>query len=156
MAVRQHRRPAVLALALTGAEMRRLLIISTLALLLASAGLVAADQSGSVKSDGARQAAIAIRGHVTGLYPGASKWLRLRLHNRSRRDLLVTSVRARVLDPGDDCPARTLQTRPRKLRRLVPGRTSARIRYRVGMIKRAAKSCQGERFPLRYRARVRR
>lgn len=133
----------------------RLGTITMLALLAGGAGLVAAQPQGSVEAGSVRPE-IAIHGHVTGLHPGGSKWMRLRLHNRSRRDLIVTEIRARALDPAGRCAPRALTTGPRRVRRLVPGRSSVVVRYRIGMAADAANVCQGRRFPLRYRAEVRR
>jgi hypothetical protein len=138
-----------------GATLRRLCIITALALIGAGAGLVAAQPQGSVTTTPGRPA-ITIRGHATGLYPGAAKRLRLRLHNRTPRNLIVTRVRANVLDPDGRCAPAALRTRPRRVRRLVPARSSAGLRYRIRMAPDAASVCQGKHFPLRFRARVRR
>jgi hypothetical protein len=131
--------------------MRLLCLTATLALIAAGAGLVAAEPKGSVPAAGDR-AAIMIRGDVTGLYPGASKRVRLRLHNRSRRDLLVTRVHARPLDPDGRCSPRALLTSTRHLRRLVPVGSTVGVGYRITMRPDVANVCQGKRFPLRYRA----
>jgi hypothetical protein len=137
--------------------MRRLIILATLALLAGGAGWVAAlPREGGPQPRAAGKPAIKIRGSVNGLYPGASKRLLLRLHNRSRRDLIVTSIRARVADASRRCPARNLKVRTKRVHRRVPGRATRRVGYRVGMIVHARKSCQDARFPLRYRAEVRR
>jgi hypothetical protein len=137
--------------------MRRLLPFAVLVLLASGAGWVAAQpRDGGSPPRPAARPAIAIRGHVSGLHPGAIKRVRLRLRNRSRRDHVVTRIHARVLDAGGGCSARNLRTRPMKLRRLVPRRSSVSVRYRIAMVADAASSCQGKRFPLRSRARLRR
>lgn len=99
--------------------------------------------------------AIAIEGKLTGLYPGASKRVRLRLRNRSRRARTVTAVRARALDAGPDCLAANLRTGKRRVRLRIPPRSQRRLGYRIAMVANAADGCQGARFPIRYRARVR-
>jgi hypothetical protein len=135
--------------------LKRLCIITALALIGAGAGLVAARPQGSVPAASDRSA-ITISGHAAGLYPGAAKRFRLRLHNRTHRDLIVTRIRAHVLDPGGRCAPSALRTGPRRIRRHLPARSSVGLRYRIRMAPDAANVCQGKRFPLRYRARVRR
>jgi hypothetical protein len=136
--------------------MRRLILFTGLALLAAGAGLVVAQPREDAPARAADKPAIAITGKVEGLYPGASKRIRLKLNNRSRRTLVIKSVRARVKSPGGGCSARSLQAKRKRVRIRVPGRKSRKLRYPIKMRATAVDACQGERFPLRYRARVQR
>lgn len=134
--------------------MGRMALITTLALLALGAGLVAAYPHSGEPTEGHRKAAIAITGKVNGLYPGASKRIRLKLKNNSRSAVVVKSVRARVKSPGAGCPARALQAKRMRVRLRVPGRRSRHLRYPIRMRPSAVVACEGKRFKLRYRARV--
>ena len=136
--------------------MRRLILFTVLALLAAGAGLVAAQPREDAPARAAAKPAIAITGKVEGLYPGASKRIRLKLNNRSRRTLVIKSVRAHVTSPGGGCSARSLQAKRKRVRIRVPGRKSRKLRYPIRMRATAVDACQGKRYPLRYRARVQR
>jgi len=133
---------------------RPLPLIATLALLVGGVSLVAAEPPQLHPAKAAERPVIKVRGHVKGLYPGSVKRVRLKLRNRSRRPRVVTRIRARVKSPGGGCSARSLKVRPKKVRRRVPARGGARVRYRIRMVADAANACQGKRFRLRYRARV--
>jgi len=134
--------------------MGRTALITALALLAIGAGIVAAYPHNAEPAGGQRVPAIKITGKVKGLYPGASKRIRLKLKNRSRQVVLVTAVRARVKSPGAGCPARTLQAERKRLRLRVPAGRSRRVRYPIRMRPTAGVACEGKRFKLRYRARV--
>ena len=59
--------------------MRRLILFTILVLLAAGAGLVAAQPGEKAPARAAAKPAIAVTGKVDGLYPGASKRIRLKL-----------------------------------------------------------------------------
>lgn len=134
---------------------RPLVIITILALLAGGVGLVAAQPSHSPAAKAPERPAVTIRGHVSGLYPGAVKRIRLRLHNNSPRVRVVTRIRARVKSTAGGCPAGNLRVRPKKVRRRLPAHGRAKVRYPIRMVADATGACQGKRFRLHYRARVR-
>ena len=95
-----------------------------------------------------------ITGHVTGLLPGAHGRLRLKVHNRHRFKIRVTSIKTRVGDPSAACRASNVSVRRFRGHKKVPGRHSRRIRVRIRMAASAPDACQGARFPLTYKGRA--
>jgi hypothetical protein len=103
----------------------------------------------------ASASAIRVSGHVNGLFPGARKGLRLKMRNGSRRWAVVRAVKADVTAGTVGCPPRYLSTVPKDLGspRIRPHKTR-RIGVRIRMWPGAPDSCQGVRFPLRFKLRA--
>jgi hypothetical protein len=94
------------------------------------------------------------RGRVTGLYPGATKRMMVRVQNGYADPVRLTSVRTSVRDAGAECAAENIAVSPRThARRLIPPGRSRGLWVPVRMIPGAAEACQGARFPLRFRVR---
>ena len=109
---------------------------------------------GPVTEAAKRRPAIAIKGRVENLYPGIRARVPLTLWNRSRRTLVVKSLRARAGSPEPSCPGSYLLTRRTGVTLNVPPRKRRRVGYPVELSATAPDACQDTRFTLRYRARV--
>lgn len=109
---------------------------------------------GPVTEAAKRRPAISITGRVENIYPGIRARIPLTLRNRSRRTLIVKSVRARPGNPPASCPGSNLLTRRKRVGQKVPPRQRRRVDYPVVLSTTAPDACQDARFPLRYRARV--
>jgi hypothetical protein len=96
--------------------------------------------------------AIALRGHVTDLYPGERARLAVTARNRSPRPVRLRFVGARVKAAGADCAARYLRVRGRHPRRLVAPGERVRVRLRVRLSRHAPDACAGAVWPLRFRS----
>jgi len=131
-------------------------------LVLAAAMAQAAERSSTLPASGgtgsagaARRATFRIHGHVEGLYPGATKWLRLRFRNPNPFPITVTRVRTTVRPPGGSaCPARSLRVAPFNGSRRIPAAGTARARVKVRMRIHAPEVCAGKRHRLLYQGRA--
>jgi hypothetical protein len=131
-------------------------------LVLAAALAQAAERSPSPPAnDGAGSVGIAanarfrIRGHVEGLYPGATKWMRLRVRNPNPFAIRVTRIRTSVRPAsGSACPAKSMRIKPFNGSRRVPAVGTARVKVRVIMRLGAPDTCAGQRHRLVYRGRA--
>jgi hypothetical protein len=101
-----------------------------------------------------RAAKVEIRGHVTGLYPGARKRMQLRVHNAYSRHVSLRDVRTRVLDASPGCAARHLSVRRNENPRRIPARRAIQVRVLVRLRMSAPDACQAARWPLRFSGRV--
>jgi hypothetical protein len=123
-------------------------------------GTAAADQRRDAGMAAAQRAAawpapgFSVSGRVTGLYPGRTRAVSLRVANRHRVAILVTSLTARVRDGRAGCPARSLLVVPFRGAVRVAPRRRARIGVLVRMRRSAPDACQGASFPLRFRGRA--
>lgn len=142
--------------------MKHLLLV----ILIAVSLLAAAIASGELRTDSEAETAatsgatpprspLTARGHVTGLYPGARAAIKVRIRNRSRRALTLTSLRTRPLDAGAGCLARNLRVATVRRKVVIRPRGRRSLRVPVAMSANAADACQGARFPLRFRLRAR-
>jgi hypothetical protein len=103
-------------------------------------------------------------GHVTGLYPGRHRPAWVHVRNPFDRRARVRWIRTRVIDAGPGCSRDNIAPRrSRGLRQLksgrwrhvrIPAHQSRRVRVRLRMRYRAGDSCQGARFPLRFRVKL--
>lgn len=121
----------------------------------------AAERGGSPTvsgSDGravaAKRARFGVAGHVTGLYPGATKRLRLTLRNPNRFPITVRSVRTSVRSTAPACPARSIRVRPFKGSRRVGARSKAKVKVLVTMPPTVPQACAGHRYRLTYRGKA--
>lgn len=131
-----------------GAAAVAVLVVATTAL----AGAAATRPLGKNK----RRPAVSftLRGHVGGLFPGASRRLVIAVHNRSRRSLRVRSITTRVRDAKRGCRARNLRVSAFRGRLRIGPRRSRRVAVRVRMLPSAPAACQGAVFRLAFRGRA--
>jgi hypothetical protein len=99
---------------------------------------------------------VTLSGSVSGLYPGAIRRLPVTFVNRTRSKVVLQRMTVRVLLARRGCEARELVVSrlPRRLR--ISRRRRARAWLTVWLSRTAPNACQGARFTLRVRARVRR
>jgi hypothetical protein len=95
-----------------------------------------------------------LRGHVGGLYPGASKRLVVAVHNRSRRPLRIRSITTRVRAARRGCGARNVRVSSFRGRVRVGAGRTRRVAVRVRMLSTSPPACQGAVFPLVFRGRA--
>lgn len=105
---------------------------------------------------GAGAGGLRISGSVGGLYPGSVRPLRVRLDNFGRRPLTVRSLRAVPRAASRLCPAATVRIVPHRRSIRIAPRSRRWVRLRISMRPDAADACQGARFPIAYRAQVKR
>jgi hypothetical protein len=127
-------------------------IAAIAASLLTLVGLLAAVPA----SGGGQRSAVKFRlaGSVGGLYPGARRLMRVKIHNPYRRPIRVVSVTAKVKGGARYCTGANVDVRPFRGRVVIPRRRSRVVRLRVQMQPTAAQECSGARFPLLFRARA--
>ena len=103
-----------------------------------------------------RRGTFRITGHVTGLYPGVHKKLRLRLKNLNPTPIRVVSVRVRVRSTAAACPSNVVRVGrlKRRARVTVKARRVRKVSLPVSMLASAPDACQGARFRLRYRGKA--
>jgi hypothetical protein len=93
-----------------------------------------------------------LSGRVRGLFPGASKQMRVIVRNPTLVRIVLMRVRARAQDvPG--CPGSYVRIRPYRGTRPVPPRGRIVIRMRVRLSPVTPDTCQRARLPIRFRAR---
>jgi hypothetical protein len=93
-----------------------------------------------------------LSGRVQGLFPGASKQMRVIVRNPTRAVIVLMRVRARAQDvPG--CPGAHVRIHPFRGNRPVPPGGRIVIRMWVRLSPTAPDTCQGARLPVRFRAR---
>jgi hypothetical protein len=137
--------------------LKRLTLIAAIAALAAAAIVSAQPSSPKFAPERAKaKPAVSIRGHVGGLFPGATKPLRLKLRNRTARPVVIKSVLAKVRRAAPGCSKRNLVVKKKRLRRRIRGGAGGRAKLKVSMVADAADACQGAKFKLRYKAKVKR
>ena len=95
-------------------------------------------------------APLRVSGHVSGLAPGVSRTLRLRIQNRYSSAVVLTGVRVLVADASSACPGEALRVSRYRGLKPVPEARSRGLSLRITMRADADDSCQGERFPLLF------
>lgn len=99
------------------------------------------------------EASLGIRGHVRGLYPGASKKLRLRLANRHRFAVRLDSIEIKGGAGATACPPENLEIgSPQPHEKRLPPTSRRTVRASVKLRPSAPDSCSGAKLPLHYRA----
>ena len=93
---------------------------------------------------------IVVSGNVSGLYPGMSKRMQLRVHNLLNHRVTVRWLTVRVGKPGGTCPARALQGGRYPLLLNLPRRGTRTISVALRMTAGVANVCSGARFPLTF------
>ncbi len=101
---------------------------------------------------GGTEGELALRGHVTGLYPGAVRPLRVLVRNRSDRDVQLTRLTSRVIEGPPGCPPEALRAGEPETLPLVPAGGRARVALPIELLPSAPDACQGAVFRLRFRA----
>lgn len=120
--------------------------------LLTLVGLLAAVPA----SGGGQRSPVRFRlsGTVAGLYPGARRFMNVKIKNPYRRSMRVVSVTAQVRRGARFCTGSNLDVRPFRGRLVIPRRRARIVRLRVEMQPTAAQECSGARFPLVFHARA--
>ena len=97
-----------------------------------------------------------VHGKIADLYPGARKKLPIRVRNTSGRAARVRAVRTTVRDASPDCSGANVHVkRKRRRHRWLPAHSWRRLWLRARMLPGAPDACQGARWALRFRVRVR-
>jgi hypothetical protein len=97
-----------------------------------------------------------ITGHITGLYPGAKRRMRVKVRNPHDHAVRLRFVGARVRSMSRQCPRRNLVVRRSRRRLRIPPHRTRRLWLRVLMRAAAPAGCQDAEFRLRFRAAGRR
>jgi hypothetical protein len=100
------------------------------------------------------KSAFTMRGHVSGLYPGARKRLSIVVRNRSRRALRVRSISTRVRPARRGCGARNVRVARFRGRLRVGPHRSRRVSVAIRMLRSAPQACQKATFRLQFRGRA--
>jgi hypothetical protein len=127
----------------------------TIAPLAVAATLLAAAAMASIGSTrDSAGSVLTLRGHVSGLYPGARTELAVVLRNRGRRPITVRSITTRVSDASPTCGAENLQVSAFRGHLRIGGRQTRRVAVTLTMLRASPGSCQGALFRLVFRARA--
>jgi hypothetical protein len=120
--------------------------------LLTLVGLLAAVPA----SGGAAPSAVRFRveGSIEGLFPGARRFMKLKVRNPFPRTMQLVSLSADVRRARRLCTASNLDVRPFRGRFAIPPRRTRVIRLLVELQPTAAEECKRARFPLRFRAKA--
>jgi hypothetical protein len=127
-------------------------IAAIAASLLTLVGLLAA-----VPASGGRQPAPArfqVSGSVEGLFPGARRFMSVKIQNPYRRPMRLISLSAEVRRARRLCTGSNVDVRPFRGRIAIPPRRTRVVRLLVQMQPTVAEECKGARFPLRFRAKA--
>jgi hypothetical protein len=126
-------------------------IVMVVALLLGATTYAAVLRRGSVGPRGTRMwPGIIVSGNVSGLYPGMSKAMPLRVHNLLNHRVLVQWLVVQVGKPAGNCPARALHGGRYPLRLSIPRRATRTIAVALRMTAGVPNGCSGARFPLTF------
>jgi hypothetical protein len=93
---------------------------------------------------------IMVSGSVSGLYPGTSTRLPLKVRNLLNRTVTIRWLNVQVGKPGGACPARALPGGRYPLRLGVPRRATRTISVSLRMAAGVSDVCSGARFPLTF------
>lgn len=134
--------------------MTRLILIAALALL---AGSVLAHAYRPASEPVFEKPRFQVRGDVDGLYPGERRDLRVRINNRTRRDVMAGRLWIEVGPGAPGCGPEFLRiTGPRKVKKRISDHGRRGITLHAKMHADAPDACREARFPLHYRVRLRR
>ena len=95
-----------------------------------------------------------VSGSISGLFPGARRFMNVKIRNPYRRAMRVVSVSADVRRARRLCTRSNVDVRPFRGRLSIPPRRTRVVRLLVEMQPTVAEECKGARFPLRFRARA--
>jgi hypothetical protein len=136
----------------------------SIATLLAMVALMAAATAGYAALGGAHRAAapwakvqpspVKVTGDVSGLWPGMTTVLPIRVRNLTNRPVQLQWVRTNVRPPDVECDPANLHTEQIWPRQRIPAGARIDLVVPVTLDADAGDFCQGATFPLRYRTRV--
>jgi hypothetical protein len=136
----------------------------SIATLLAMVALMAAAAAGYAALGGAHRGAapratvqpspVKVTGDVSGLWPGMTTVLPIRVRNLTGRPVELLWVRTNVLPPDVECDPANLHTEQIWPRQRIPAGSRIDLVVPVTLDADAGDFCQGATFPLRYRTRV--
>jgi hypothetical protein len=136
----------------------------SIAALLAVVALMAAAAAGYAALGGAHRGAaprakvrpspVKVTGDVSGLFPGMTTPLPIRVRNLTDGPVKLRWVRTKVRPPDVDCDPANLHAEQIWPRRRIPAGARIDLVVPVTLDADAGDFCQGARFPLRYRTRV--
>ena len=131
---------------------------------LAMVALMAAAAAGYAALGGAHRAAapraqiqpspVKVTGDVSGLYPGLTALVPIRVRNLTDGPVQLRWVRTRVLPPDVECDPANLHAEQIWPRQRIPAGARIDLGVPVTLDADAGDFCQGATFPLRYRTRV--
>jgi hypothetical protein len=118
--------------------------------LLTLVGLLAAVPA----SGGAHPTAVKFRvsGSVSGLFPGARRYMSVKVRNPYKRVLRLVSLSAEVRRARRLCTGSNVDVRSFRGRLSIAPRRTRVVRLLVEMQPTVVEECKGARFPLRFRA----
>jgi hypothetical protein len=120
--------------------------------LLTLVGLLAA-----VPASGKRhpaQVGFRVSGSVQGLFPGARRFMSVKIRNPYGRPMRLVSLSADVRRARRLCTGSNVDVRPFRGRLSISPRRTRVVRLLVHMQPTVAEECKGARFPLRFRAKA--
>lgn len=136
----------------------------SIAAMLAVVALMAAAAAGYAALGGAQRAAaprakvqpspVKVTGDVSGLFPGMTTVLPIRVRNLTDGPVKLRWVRTKVRPPDVDCNPAYLHAEQIWPRQRIPAGARIDLVVPVTLDADAGDFCQGARFPLRYRTRV--
>ena len=97
---------------------------------------------------------VKVTGDVSGLFPGMTAVLPIRVRNLTDGPVRLRWVRARVLQPDGDCDPAYLHTEQIWPRQRIPAHGRIDLVMPITLASEAPDGCQSVTFPLRYRTRV--
>lgn len=113
---------------------------------------VAVPRSPVVQAAGSAIRPAVVHGHVSGLYPGARKQMRIVVRNPQTFPVRVTQVTARVSNASSTCRSRNVRIVRFTGSRAIAGHGRIRISLSSRMRRKAPNACQGLRFPVTFTA----
>ena len=91
-----------------------------------------------------------ITGHVSSLYPGASRALALTIFNPESYGIIVTSITTKVGSPSAACPGTLASVTTFAGSKTVPAHASRHVTVEASLAQAAPNACQGAFFPFLY------
>jgi hypothetical protein len=102
----------------------------------------------------ARTPRFVVKGKVKGLYPGASKRLKLRVTNPNNAPITLKLVTVRVRSATPACPSSAVKAAKFKGHKRIGAHRTAKVRVKIRMKASTPDACQGVKFRLMYRGRA--
>jgi hypothetical protein len=97
---------------------------------------------------------VKVTGDVSGLFPGMTAVLPIRVRNLTDGPVRLRWVRAKVRQPDGDCDPAYLHTEQIWPRQRIPAHGRIDLVMPITLASEAPDGCQSVTFPLRYRTRV--